>query len=121
MKTKHILLAAVAAAGIGQAVPAFAQDAERTGAYVDNGDIVVTARRREESIMKVPVVTNALDAEQIERFQTTDIRRVAEQIPGFVVGEPASAAFGAQLSLRGVGTSVLNATIDQSISLNLDG
>jgi len=119
MRVRQVLPAAVAAGALIQGASAMAQDA-RDKAYIDNGDIVVTARKREESIMKVPVVTNALDAEQIEQFQTTDIRRVAEQIPGFVVGEPASAAYGSQLSLRGVGTSVLNGTIDQSISLNLD-
>jgi iron complex outermembrane receptor protein len=121
MRTKYILLAAVAATGLGQAMPAFAQEASEAGARVDNGDIVVTARKREESIMKVPVVTNALTSEQIERAQITDIRRVAEQIPGFIVGQGSSAAYGAQLSLRGIGTSVLNGTIDQSVSLNLDG
>jgi iron complex outermembrane recepter protein len=121
MRTKHILLAAVAATSLTQAVPAFAQEAGDAGARIDNGDIVVTARKREESIMKVPVVTNALSSEQIERSQITDIRRVAEQIPGFIVGQGSSAAYGAQLSLRGIGTSVLNGTIDQSISLNLDG
>lgn len=120
MRTKYILQAAVAVACIGQAVPTFAQETDSSGAFVDNGDIVVTARRREESIMKVPVVTTAIDSKQLEQFQVTDIRRVAEQVPGLVVGEPASAAYGAQLSLRGVGTSVLNGTIDQSISLNLD-
>jgi iron complex outermembrane receptor protein len=119
MKIKSLLLAAVAASSMLPAAPACAQEA-KDGAYVDNGDIVVTARKREESIMKVPVVANTLDAKQIEQFQTTDIRRVADQIPGFLVGAPASASYGAQLSLRGIGTSVLNATIDQSITLNLD-
>lgn len=120
MRTKYILLAAVGAAGIGIALPAFAQDA-KGDAYVDNGDIVVSARKREESIMKVPVVTNALTSDQIDKAQITDIRRVADQIPGLVVGEGSSAAYGAQLSLRGIGTSVNNGTMDQSISLNLDG
>lgn len=115
MRVRHVLLAAAAAGALIQTAPAVAQEA-----YIEKGDIIVTARKREESIMQVPVVTNALDAQQIEQFQTTDIRRVADQIPGFVVGEPASAAYGSQLSLRGVGTSVLNGTIDQSISLNLD-
>ena len=117
MTTKYTLLTAAAAVAFTGSVPAFGQS---SGAFIDNGDIVVTARKREESIMNVPVVTNAISQQQIEQTQITDIRRVAEQIPGFIVGEGSSAAYGAQLSLRGIGTSVLNGTIDQSISLNLD-
>ncbi|WP_317929613.1 TonB-dependent receptor [Halioxenophilus sp. WMMB6] len=83
-------------------------------------EIVVTARKRAESIMKVPVVATVLSQEQISRFATNDIQAISDRVPGLVTGS-ATLSFGSQLSLRGVGTSTLNATIDQSVSLNIDG
>ncbi|MDE8653563.1 TonB-dependent receptor [Novosphingobium album (ex Liu et al. 2023)] len=120
MKTRYALLATAAMGLLLETTPALAQEAASTQAYVDQGDIVVSARKRQESIMNVPVVTNTLDQRQLEKFQTDDISKVAEQVPGLVVGEGAAAAYGAQISLRGVGTSVLNGTVDQSVSLNVD-
>lgn len=83
-------------------------------------EIIVTARKREESIMTVPVVTTVLGREQLEQFALDDLGRVADQVPGLVLGE-SSLSFGYQVSMRGVGTSVLSATIDQSVSFNVDG
>lgn len=83
-------------------------------------EIVVTARKREESILQIPVVATALSGDQLNRFATADVKAISEQVPGLLVGD-ATGSFGAQVSLRGVGTNTLNATIDQSVSLNIDG
>lgn len=99
---------------MGMAIPpvtAMAQDIE---------EVIVTARKREESILKVPVAETALSEQQLEQYATADLEGVARQVPDLLFGN-ATGAFGAQVSLRGVGTSTLNAAIDQSVSLNLDG
>ena len=83
-------------------------------------EVIVTARKREESLLQVPVVTTALGAEQLQQYALDDLTRIADKVPGLVLGA-SSLSFGDQVSLRGVGTSVLNATIDQSVSLNVDG
>ena len=83
-------------------------------------EVLVTARKREESIMKVPVVTTTLGADQLQRYALDDLTRISDQVPGLVLGSSAL-SFGDQVSLRGVGTSVLQAAIDQSVSLNVDG
>ncbi len=49
-------------------------------------EIIVTARKREESIMTVPVVTTVLGREQLEQFALDDLGRVADQVPGLVLG-----------------------------------
>lgn len=83
-------------------------------------EVIVTARKREESIMKVPVITTALSSEQLRQFETDDLAKLADQVPSLQLGEAIS-VFGNQISLRGIGTSTLNGTIDQSVSLNIDG
>ena len=112
MKLKAILLSATAGSVLATAVPAFAQDSA--------GDIIVTARKRQESILKVPVVETAITRAQLEKFQTNDLNKIAARVPGLVLGT-AVLSIGTQVSIRGVGTSSLDAGVDQSVSLNIDG
>lgn len=116
MRIKSLLLAATAGTLILSATPAFAEDAET----IDSGDIIVTARKREESILKVPVVETVISAEVLQRAQITDLQAVTTKVPGLIVGSSVL-SIGNQISLRGVGTSALDAGIDQSVSLNIDG
>jgi len=113
----------LATAGLGLlmlATPAQAQeDAEDPGAAAV-GDIIVTARKRQESILKVPVIQSVLTAEQLERNQVTDLSDIAGMTPGIVLGL-GTLEVGTQISIRGIGTSSANPGIDQSVSLNLDG
>ena len=84
------------------------------------GEVIVTARKRQESILNVPVVETAIPQAQLERFQTVDLKDVATMVPGLALGDQVL-SIGTQISLRGVGTSTLDAGVDQSVSLNLDG
>ncbi|PCI42822.1 MAG: hypothetical protein COB51_12375 [Moraxellaceae bacterium] len=83
-------------------------------------EIVVTARKRDEILMDVPIVTTVITGEALNQFETGDLSKIADSVIGLSLGS-ATSAFGSQISLRGVGTSVLNATVDQSVSLNVDG
>ena len=97
--------------------PAVAQDAQ--DGFASN-DIIVTARKREESLQNVPVVATALGKEQIELFQTNDLKAVATQVPGLSLGS-SILSVGVQASLRGIGTSSLDPGVDSSVALNIDG
>ncbi|MFV8816654.1 TonB-dependent receptor [Haliea sp. E17] len=83
-------------------------------------EVVVTARKREESLLTVPVVASVLTGNAMERYQIQDMYGVAERVPGFVMGESVGTV-GIQTSLRGVGPTSQTATVDQSVSLNIDG
>lgn len=83
-------------------------------------EIIVTARKRAESLLKVPVVATALTMEEMERFSSDDLYSVSTRVPGLLIGT-SLAANGLQVSIRGIGTTANNATVDNSISLNLDG
>jgi outer membrane receptor protein involved in Fe transport len=106
-----VLLGATVFGLIVPATSAFAQD---------SSEIVVTARKRQESILKVPVVVTALGTEQLERAQVKDIIDIAKKTTGLQLGIAATET-GTLISLRGFGTTALDPGVDQSVSLNLDG
>ena len=118
MKLSTALLGAAACTAALFPTAVFAQ-AQQSAAQ-STGDIIVTARKRQESILNVPVVETAIPKAQLERLQTQDLKDIATLVPGLSLGD-AVLDIGTQVSLRGVGTSTLDAGVDQSVSLNLDG
>ncbi|ETI61217.1 hypothetical protein C100_18160 [Sphingobium sp. C100] len=87
---------------------------------VGTEDIIVTARRRQESILRIPVSETVVSGAALEKFGVTDIAGISQRTPGLLVATQ-TGSFGNQLSLRGIGTNVLNSAIDQSVALNIDG
>lgn len=83
-------------------------------------EIIVTARKREESIMNVPVVASVLSGHEIEQYSQGNLFDFADRVPGLGMSSSVM-SIGTQVSLRGIGTSVLNTTLDQSVALNVDG
>jgi len=83
-------------------------------------EVIVTARRREESLQNVPVAVSVLSAEQIQKYDMTSLETMATQIPELTIGR-ASNGSGAQLTLRGIGSSSTSIGIEQSVAVILDG
>ncbi len=83
-------------------------------------EIIVTARKREESLISVPVVEVAIPQAQLEKLQTVDITDLPDVVPGLQFGR-GLLTIGTQVSIRGVGTTSLDQGVDQSVSLNIDG
>jgi iron complex outermembrane receptor protein len=102
------------------AVPALAQGAAPTAQPDDAGEIIVTARKRQESILKVPVVMTAVSGEKLDRLQVTEIADLPKLVPGLVLGQQLL-AIGTLVTIRGIGTSATDPGVDQSVSLNVDG
>jgi iron complex outermembrane receptor protein len=68
------------------AAPAFAQQAPAPTEQVSSiDDIVVTARRREESLKDVPVAVTAVSAERLEQTGAADITTLQQQTPNATV------------------------------------
>ena len=120
MRRNGFLLLTTALSLALPATAAFAQDAQ-SGASVDRTtEILVTARKREESALDVPVVATVLSEQAIQSRQLVDLREMQRVVPALTLAEN-NGALGTQVSLRGVGTSAINANIDASVSLNVDG
>jgi iron complex outermembrane receptor protein len=114
-------LCAASILSIGWAAPVLAQETGQTErAYVENGDIIVTARKRQESILKVPVVVTAVSGEQLSNVQVTTVTDLPRLVPGLVIAGNIL-SIGPQVTIRGVGTSSFDPGVDQSVSLNIDG
>jgi iron complex outermembrane receptor protein len=123
LKTKLFLLATIASGlapytALAQAAPQTAQadDAVATSP----GDIIVTARKRDERLMDVPVAISALSGETLNRYATNSLVSIGEQVPQLVIGESTNQAGGA-INLRGIGAGLANPSTEQAVTLNLDG
>src|SRR6478672_2080826 len=94
------------------AVPAMAQDsnpadaqASQTAPQADTagtGDIVVTARRRDERLQDVPVAVSAFSAQALERSTVQELRSINVLTPGLTFSSEGGAG-NATLSLRAIG------------------
>jgi iron complex outermembrane recepter protein len=83
-------------------------------------EIIVTARKREETLMDVPVIETAVSQATLERLQTVDITDLANIVPGLQFGRNLL-SIGTQVSLRGIGSSSYDQGVDSSVALNIDG
>ena len=119
MKMKAAYLAATALGLMLPLAPAFAQNPASTPAPAED-EILVTARKREESILKVPVTETVLPSVVIQRANITGLFGIANKTVGLKLGT-AAVESGALVSIRGFGTNATDPGVDQSVSLNLDG
>jgi outer membrane receptor protein involved in Fe transport len=119
---KSVLLASTVLGLAAGAAPALAQDAEPQESAQQGGlgDIIVTARKRQETAQDVPVAVTAISAEQIANRDVTSVEKITSIAPQFSVGR-ASNGSGAQLTLRGIGSSSTSIGIEQSVAVVVDG
>ena len=124
---RKILLAATSAAtaiAAGLSAPAMAQSSSDATAQSDTsvweGDIIVTARKRQETAQETPVAMTVLNDALLERYAVHGVDSIASLTPGFFTGE-SSGSVGGSISLRGVGSGEGQPFIDQAVSINVDG
>jgi iron complex outermembrane receptor protein len=108
--------ACTAAIMAGAPSPALAQSEARA----DSGEIIVTARKRQESILEVPVVVTAISNEKLQATGIANVTELPKLVPGLVIAGNLL-SIGPQVTIRGVGTSSFDPGVDQSVSLNIDG
>jgi iron complex outermembrane receptor protein len=106
-----LLVSSACTAALIAAAPARAQQLD---------EVIVTARKRQESILNVPVIETAISGQKLDRLQTNDLKDVATMVPGLVLGSSVLSV-GTQVSIRGIGTSALDPGVDAAVSLNVDG
>ena len=123
MRSKKALMLAVAAAPF-MATAAFAQDGASSAS--EGADdrralptILVTARKREESIQDVPVVVQAFDSEFLESFGTSDFSDLNDLVSGLSIY--ADGPIAPSINVRGIQGNAINATQDDSVATNIDG
>ncbi|MEO5773509.1 MAG: TonB-dependent receptor [Sphingomicrobium sp.] len=88
---------------------------------VDSGNIVITARRRNEALSDVPLAVSAVTADTLENSGAVDIRQVAQVSPSLLVSSSSTEAGGAVARIRGIGTVGDNPGLESSVGLFVDG
>ncbi len=83
-------------------------------------EIVVTARKRQESLQDAPLSVSAISQERIEKMDVTSLEKIAALTPQFFVGRSSNGS-GAQMTLRGIGSSSTSIGIEQSVAVIMDG
>ncbi|HUD91293.1 TonB-dependent receptor, partial [Sphingobium sp.] len=102
--------------------PAMAQDDNpQAGAQAqEEGAIVVTARRREETLMDVPIAIATVDAKSLETRAVNDLRALDGFVPNVNIQAATTSASSAQIFLRGVGIDDVGFGTDPNVGVYLD-
>lgn len=125
MRNRIFGIALLSTAALGSIQPAYAQSSgpgenvagETVINEADPGDIVVTARRREERLQDVPVAVSVVSGDSLSRANITNLEQLAARLPNVKISQaPASD----QLYIRGVGSG-LNLGFEQSVGTFVDG
>lgn len=83
-------------------------------------EIIVTARKREESVQEVPVAVTALSAAELQRSSLRDLRDVTAYVPNLLVDKVTALQGGAAIAIRGVSYQEIDKSLDPGIGVLLD-
>lgn len=110
------------AAGLAAAPASRAADA---AAAVSPGTtieaVTVTARKKEERLLDVPVAATVLNATTINRYDTTDLIQLSTIAPGVIVTRTGGGTPGGAIYIRGIGIFGPDYASEQPVELVLDG
>ncbi|MGE0666225.1 MAG: TonB-dependent receptor [Sphingomonadales bacterium] len=82
--------------------------------------VLVTARRKEEALIEVPVAVTALGSAELERYNSGSFRDIATQVPNLEIADRSAGSY-AEIFLRGVGSGGIENGFEQAVTFNLDG
>jgi iron complex outermembrane receptor protein len=100
--TSRLCLASVMAVGLGTA-PSLAQDADEEPEARRLGAVTVTAQRREENLLDVPLSVSAFSAEQLEATGAVDITTIQRSTPNATIEVARGSNSTLIAFIRGVG------------------
>jgi iron complex outermembrane recepter protein len=80
-------------------------------------EVLVTARKRTESLMEAPLAVSVVDGETMVREGITNLEQLSSQVPGLQLGRT---ALTSSIYIRGIGSS-MNAGFEQSAGMYVDG
>ncbi|MCW6532739.1 TonB-dependent receptor [Sphingomonas sp. MMSM20] len=111
-----------AAAGASAAVPQAAADTARAAPvdHANDADVVVTARRRAERLIDVPVAATVITPAQIRQYDLTSVANIKILAPQVSLDRGFTGS-GTSITMRGVSSASLDAGIEQSVLLDFDG
>lgn len=120
---KSVLFIAGAATVLGS-VPSLAQQDSSASQQVldDFAEIVVTAQRREQRLVDVPISVSAVSQAALDRAQVRTVTDIASVVPNIQINETIGNSFGPLITIRGLSPSAdTSLARDQPVGLYIDG
>jgi len=114
---KKVATIAILLASTATSLPAFSQDAKEELQMLD--EVVVTARKREESLQESPVAISAFSAESLREAGVSTMRDLSTSVPGLSFSEMGSKA--SSIFIRGIGQKESSAALDPSVGVYING
>src|SRR5215469_8263611 len=124
MTRGHWRRGALIFAGVGMVLPLMTRAADAPPAGADTlEEVIVTAQRRAEAVLDVPLSISVISAADIERLHATNLRDLEATAPGFTI-IPRGSPWQTQVVVRGLpdlngGTAV--ATLIDDVALGPSG
>jgi len=84
-------------------------------------EVTVTAAKRQDLLINVPVAASALGYKQLQQYAANDLGSIAAQLPGVELDETGGGTSGASFSIRGVGNLAIDYGNEQPVALVIDG
>ena len=125
VRARHLAFASAAALA-AFAAPAWAQDVAEANddaegiAAEDEGGIVVTARRREENLLDVPIAVTAYGAEALEETGSLDITDIGDTTPNVTIENSRATNSTLSAFIRGVGQQDPVGGFEAGVGIYLD-
>ncbi len=132
MSAKTALRIGAAFTAIAGAGPLYAQDAAQSALeaqaaqsdvvdpYADGEEIVVTARRVEESLQRVPASVSAFNERALERLQATDSTGLQGAVPNLNIVQGRGSSNATNIYIRGIGQPDALQTFDPAVGFYVD-
>lgn len=112
--TCTIFCGLLAAPGVALAQESDAEDQQGDQDASTGNTIIVTAQKREQTLLDVPAAISVVGTEDLERFQSSSLTDIASKVPGLQVdsgGTPGQAT----ITLRGIAPLGASATVGSYI------
>jgi iron complex outermembrane recepter protein len=84
-------------------------------------EVIVTARRYQEDLQKVPISITAFTGEALKQQSVTQVYDLGSQIPGLFMQEARDDPQSLAITMRGRKQEDITLAVDPAVSLNVDG
>jgi iron complex outermembrane receptor protein len=119
--TRTLLASCALASTIGVfAAPALAQSEPQAAASTGVEDIIVSARRRAESIQDAPVAVTAISPRELTNLAAPDIRDLVGRTPNLVIDPVNAGPSAAAISIRGISFEDIEKSFDPAVGVLID-
>ncbi|WP_020398421.1 TonB-dependent receptor [Kordiimonas gwangyangensis] len=119
MRSAQLMLSTAAAAVMATGA-ALAQESESSSQGYQLEEILVTAQKREATLLETPVAVSAIGGSTMELAQARDLTSLQTLVPSLQIVQRASAS-NTSFSVRGIGSSTFNFGLEPAVGVFVDG